>query len=274
MPLPILKVTNVVTPQTLLRYFFQTERQWSGHVAEETNLDFGVAFTNPVLSRVRIANRIFDVALPDAVTPQEIFEQVGSHFAKLGTRCHEWLTNISAAAEQTQSMIDWLKAHGFREHREDILYLERLALQDFAVPIGLQVLPARASYRHALEFAAQTIVRADPEEARQTVEGSMMHLDDPHYEALLAFKDGVPVAKVGVLTVGEIGRIQPLRVADAFQRQGVGRVMMGRAIEICARSLFKHVFLTCLPDNIPAQALYRSLGFTKIGQMVSYLSPA
>jgi ribosomal protein S18 acetylase RimI-like enzyme len=46
--------------------------------------------------------------------------------------------------------------------------------------------------------------------------------------------------------------------------------MMSRALEICARSLFKHVSLSCDGDNTPAIALYKELGFTKIGEIVSY----
>ena len=45
----------------------------------------------------------------------------------------------------------------------------------------------------------------------------------------------------------DLGRIEPLYVAESSRRQGLGRTMMSRALEICARSLFKHVFLSCMP---------------------------
>ena len=98
----------------------------------------------------------------------------------------------------------------------------------------------------------------------------MLHLDDPHYDALIAMKDGKAVARVGVLAVGDIGRIEPLFVSAPFRRQGVGRTMMSRALEICARSLFKHVFICVAPDNASAYALYTQLGFRKIGEFVQY----
>jgi ribosomal-protein-alanine N-acetyltransferase len=98
----------------------------------------------------------------------------------------------------------------------------------------------------------------------------MMHLDDPHWDALLALKDGTAVATLGVLAVGEIGRIEQVFVSPEHRRRGIGRTMMSRALEICARSLFKHVFLSCDGDNTPAIALYKELGFTKIGEIVSY----
>jgi ribosomal protein S18 acetylase RimI-like enzyme len=45
---------------------------------------------------------------------------------------------------------------------------------------------------------------------------------------------------------------------------------MDRAMEICARSLFKHVMLRVMPDNGPARRLFERFGFRPIGQIVSY----
>ena len=83
-------------------------------------------------------------------------------------------------------------------------------------------------------------------------------------------KDGQPVAWVSVLTVGEMGEIEDLFVSTKFRRQGIARTMMSRALEICARSLFKHVFILTAKDNAPAQALYRGFGFEPLGELVSY----
>jgi len=73
-----------------------------------------------------------------------------------------------------------------------------------------------------------------------------------------------------VLAVGDAGLIDDVYVAPTHRRCGIGLTMMSRAMEICARSLFKHVMLTVRPDNAPAQALYARLGFVKIGQFVAY----
>jgi ribosomal protein S18 acetylase RimI-like enzyme len=43
-------------------------------------------------------------------------------------------------------------------------------------------------------------------------------------------------------------------------------------MEICARSLFKHVLLAVRPDNGPAVALHGQFGFRRIGEMVAYRS--
>jgi ribosomal protein S18 acetylase RimI-like enzyme len=49
--------------------------------------------------------------------------------------------------------------------------------------------------------------------------------------------------------------------------------MMSRALEICARSLFKHVFLTVDPKNTPAVELYTKLGFRRLAPYVLYRAP-
>jgi len=73
--------------------------------------------------------------------------------------------------------------------------------------------------------------------------------------------------------VGEIGRIDTLLVSEKHRRRGIGRTLMSRALEICARSLFKHIFLSCRPASAPAQALYAQLGFRKVGDFVEYIAP-
>jgi ribosomal protein S18 acetylase RimI-like enzyme len=62
-------------------------------------------------------------------------------------------------------------------------------------------------------------------------------------------------------------------VAAAFRRQGIGRAMLGRALEVCARSIFRHVFILVDPANGPAAGLYQSAGFEPIGQLISYCAP-
>jgi ribosomal-protein-alanine N-acetyltransferase len=101
----------------------------------------------------------------------------------------------------------------------------------------------------------------------------MLHLDDPHVDSLLALKGNDAVGAVSVLAVGEIGCIETLFISAPFRGQGVGRALMNRAMEICDRSLFKHVFLSMDPKNPAAAALYRRFGFVKIGEHVAYHPP-
>src|SRR5258706_537062 len=71
----------------------------------------------------------------------------------------------------------------------------------------------------------------------QVAEAHMLQLDDPHWDALLALRDGRPVGGVGVLSVGDVGRIDEVFVSEPARRRGIGRTLMSRALEICARSL-------------------------------------
>jgi GNAT superfamily N-acetyltransferase len=274
MPLPIL---NLPPPppdnDVLVRYFHQTERHSTEHLAEANELDIGLAFANPAMSKVHDANRIMMASLPDGMSPQQALELVEAHYAAQGVRCWRWIMNPSAPASRSQPLVEFLRSRGFKDQREDVLYLKQMPGRVVMQSSALTIIPARASYRHARQLAEVTVANREPDEAAQLVEAALAHLDDPHYDALIALKDGIAVAKVGVLAAGEIGRIEPLFVAEPFRRQGIGRTMMARALEICARSLFKHVFLSCMPDNAPAQSLYMSLGFVKIAEINSYLAP-
>ena len=87
---------------------------------------------------------------------------------------------------------------------------------------------------------------------------------------MLALENGRATAGLGILTVGEIGRIENVYVSPDHRRKGIGRSMMMRALDSCARSLFKHVFLSVDPANVAAIALYQSLGFERIGQMICH----
>jgi ribosomal-protein-alanine N-acetyltransferase len=107
----------------------------------------------------------------------------------------------------------------------------------------------------------------------QLADAQMLHLDDPHWDALLALKDGEPVAYMGVLAAGEIGRIDDVYVARAHRGKGLGALMLSRVLEISARSLFKHVLLSVNPKNGAAIGLYKKFGFAKVGEVVGYFRP-
>jgi len=266
MPLPILHMTTQPTREDLIRLFHRTELHWSRHIGEETALDVGTAFVNAELPRVRDANHMFDAALPPEMTPQQAVEQVEDHFRLAGVRCGSWVMNPSSAPAQTAPLVEHLLAQGHRRDALDIYYLggqPRTGIQEVA---GLKIIPARASYKHARQLAEEAARQREP----QLADAAMLHLDDPHTDALLALKDGAPAATVSVLAVGELGAITELFVSEPFRRQGIGRTMMSRALEICARSLFRHVFLTVRPTNTAAVALYAGLGFRKIGEFVAY----
>ena len=271
MSLPILPTSASASPETLIRLFHQTERLFSEHFSEAQKLDVGTAFVTPAMAKVRKANRMLEAALPADVSPQQAFDDVTQHFTALGSACMSWIMNPSARPEQTVPMVEHLMSLGYTRSSTDIQYLHRAPTRSVREVAGLTIIPARASYRHARELAA---IRRDggPKDA-VGIEATMAALDDPHYEQLIALRDGQPIARAGVLAMGEVGRIENVLVIPNARRQGVGRTMMSRMLEICARSLFKHIFLACDADNVAANALYKELGFKKIGELIDYRPP-
>ena len=267
MPLPILNNRDS-SPADLVRLFHRTELHWCRQVSEEeAALDCGVALTNPTLPLVHQANQLLDAFVPDGESAASVFATVNDHFAAAGTRCFKWTMNPSMAVDRTRSLEDHLLASGFRRETCDLMYLKHRPTGAVGEVGGLKIIPARASFRHAREINEAAVAHWN---TPGLADAMMMHLDDPHTDALLALKDGKAAALLEVLSVGEIGCIEGLNVAEAFRGQGIGRTMMSRAIEICARSLFKHVFLTVDPANAPALSLYRRFGFERLAEFAFY----
>jgi ribosomal protein S18 acetylase RimI-like enzyme len=269
MPLPILRVTSAPTNETLVRYIHQTESNWTGDVAESAALDVGTAWSNAQLSRVAEANRVLEAALPEGVAPAEAVEQADAHFSSQGSTCLEWIMNPSATVQQTEPLAEHLVSQkGYIRLARDIFHLDRIVAST-VVPsaAGLIIIPARASYKHAMTLYHEW---ASESNNPKLAESEVMHLDNPHYDALIALKNGRAVAHIGVLAVGEIGRIDQVVVSPQFRRQLLGTLMMGRIMEVCARALFKHVLLAVEGGNTPAVRLYQKFGFRKIGQIVAY----
>jgi ribosomal protein S18 acetylase RimI-like enzyme len=274
MPLPILESSTAPTPENLVRLFHRTELHWTRHIAEEETLDAGTAFTNPELDGVNDANRMLDAALPPGVSPAGAVAEVEAHFASRGVRCSMWSMNPSAKPEATAPLVEYLLSRGYRAVVDEIMHLPSQSVGAAAVAPrelpGLTIIPARASYRHMRELAE---ARGRHWNSTQLADSIMLHLDDPHYDALLALHGGAAVACTGVLAVGDFGAIEEVFVLDSHRGRGIGRVMMARALEICARSLFKHVLLYVDPSNEPATKLYRGCGFKTIGTYTTYHAP-
>ncbi|MGH7178324.1 MAG: GNAT family N-acetyltransferase [Tepidisphaeraceae bacterium] len=269
MPLPVIQGSHALSSSDLIRLFHQTELDWSRHLGEEAQLDVGTAIVNSQLPRVWDANRVLDAALPDGVSPPQAFDIAREHFAQCNSECRNWLMNPSAEPARTAPLAEHLLSRGFTAHDSDIMYL-RHPPATIRETGGLTIIPARASFRHMRQLADEASKRRQEPTLADAV---MMHLDDPHWDALIALKEGQAVATIGVLAVGEIGRIEDVFVTEPLRRQGIGKTMMSRALEICARAVFKHVFISPASDNVPAVGLYRACGFETIGLFTVYVAP-
>lgn len=272
MPLPVLNLPRASGDDELLRLFLRTDRFWADAVAETTQLDVGVVLTNPSLPKVWECNRVMEAALPPGVSPADAVREVEAHFAAAGVPCWKWAMNHAAPSDRIRPLADHLLGAGWVTSDD---YLMALATPPRVIglppaPEDLMILPARAAFAQSRQLAAEA---ASAWNEPQLIDSWMLHLDDPHCDALLALRNGKAVASVTVLAVGDIGRIEQVYVAKDHRRQGIGRLMMLRALEICARSTFRHVLLSVRADNADAIALYASLGFKIVTKMTTYRRP-
>jgi ribosomal-protein-alanine N-acetyltransferase len=68
--------------------------------------------------------------------------------------------------------------------------------------------------------------------------------------------------------------ILSIGVAPEWQRRGIGRQMVEGLVRAARRAEVKRVFLEVATDNAAAVALYRHLGFKKVGERKGYYERA
>lgn len=271
MALPIVQPAD--DAQHLLRLYLRTEQHWTEHLAQRFELPIGTAYSSRELPDVHMANNMQDVALPAGMSPAAAMELAEQHFREQRTRCAIWTMNPSSPPEATVPIVEHLLKSGHVAESGAIMRLGHargLASADVA---GISIIPARASYRHAGQIARDAASRW-PGVEEQLAEARMRRLDDPHWDCLLALHEGEAVAMAGVLAVGDVGRIDAVHVAQPWRGKGIGRMLMSRLIELCARAMFRHVLLHADPTYEPAVRLYRGLGFETVAELVQYRAPS
>jgi ribosomal-protein-alanine N-acetyltransferase len=79
------------------------------------------------------------------------------------------------------------------------------------------------------------------------------------------------VTGYGGLSVGpDSGDLLTLAVRPDARRHGVGRTLLAHLLAEAARRRLREVLLEVRADNEPALGLYRSVGFTRVGQRRGY----
>lgn len=267
MPLPI--IHHEPSPADLLRLFEKTEARWSEHLAEPVALDIGTAYCNAALSGRHRANNIRDVALPPGMSARDAVRTVDDFFRSRGARCAFWAMNLSTPDAQNRPLVEHLLSQNYIRVVFDVLLLRHLPRASLPALPDVKIIPARASFRHVREIAGN----AARSWGEQVIEATELHLDDPQWEALLAIENGRAVAQAGVLTVGEVGRVNMVFVADDCRNRGIGSLIVAHVLDICQRATLRQVMLSVKPDNAPAQRLYAKFGFEKIGEIVAYAAP-
>jgi ribosomal protein S18 acetylase RimI-like enzyme len=268
MSLPILPSHRSVSTEDLIRHFYHLETDWGRQVAaDEAPLDVGIAMTNRELAQVSDANQVVDAAIPEGGKPQSAAAEAEAHFAAQGSAVLKWVMNPSLPAARTQPLAEHVAANGFHARGYDIYYLAGQPAAAITEVAGLTIIPARASFKHTRALAEEAAAYF---KFAQLADSIVLHIEDPQTDALLALRAGVPAAYVSILNRGEIGYVSELFVSEKFRNQGVGRTMMSRTIEVCARALHRHVFIGVDATNASAIHLYEQFGFRRIGVFSFY----
>ena len=133
-------------------------------------------------------------------------------------------------------MADYLLAHEHIIGGYDVLHLNRQPTHPIEEVAGLTISPP-AQFRARAELSEESA--ADWDEL-QLIETSLMHLEDPHVDALLALQ-GRQSRRQSLCPSGWRNRIdRHVYTAKAFRGQGVARTLMSRAMEIAPLAVQAH----------------------------------
>jgi GNAT superfamily N-acetyltransferase len=272
MPLPILAGEHHLAPADMERLFHRTGLCFGQQLGESTSLDCGTAIVNPQLAGVADANHMWDASLAIDQSPQQAVAEAAAHFAAAGSVCGYWVLNPAEPIGRTVPLSDYLQSTGWKPRGSTIFHLHKTPLRRL-IADGLTIIPARASFRHAHDLATCAAREMSPYHVDAHAAADMERLDDPHWDAILALRDGAAVARIGVLSVGDMGRIDGLFVHPDHRQTGLAKTMVARAMEVCARSVFRHVFAEIDPANAAAIHLAKATGFEAIGSIVRLMRP-
>ena len=263
-PLPVLAGARTVGPADLVRLFHRAQLQRARALAREMALDGGTWLCNPDLQPLADANCVLDAAVDPGGDVAEWVARVDALTVENPVR--GWTVNPSLPPDRTAPLTDHLARAGWEPRSLDVLHLGRLRTRaDLRPAVGLTVIPARAAYgpfRRLMDDRFADHVRA---------EAAVLALDDPHVDALLALRGGVPVAAVALLGDGEVGTVTDLYVSPTERGWGTGRLLLDRALEASGRSGHKHVLAGVEPG---ATRLFTAVGFEAVGQWVQYVRRA
>ena len=87
---------------------------------------------------------------------------------------------------------------------------------------------------------------------------------------LLCEEDGAPIGALFLSCLPPEGEVYRLCVLPAARRRGIGRALMERGLSDLYAAGVRHMYLDVRAGNLPAQQLYRALGFVVCGRRSDY----
>ncbi len=250
--------------QAVLPLFERARAIYCSLGMEMMDFDIGSALIHSQLLPVYDANALFDARLPKGMEIQSAWQKLVELFEENKSKCLEVRPSVVAEQSEIDPLVNHLQSMGWQQHSRAVYRLERAIVSEQSQET---IISARSAYS-----LYEALCRKAAGGNEKLAAYSMLKLDDPRYEVLVLLKDGEIAARTGVLSHGEVGLIEQVHVLSEYRGQGLGKVILNRAIELCARSMFKHVLLGC--DNPQAAGLYASLGFARIGDSVEWRDPS
>lgn len=103
-----------------------------------------------------------------------------------------------------------------------------------------------------------------------TREMLLYQLNDKGHIFLVAQLDDTVAGYIGVQHVLDEGYVTNVCTAPLYHRRGVGRALLGRAIELGVSHNLAFLTLEVRDGNAPARALYEEMGFKTMGRRKKY----
>lgn len=268
MKLPIAQESYQPSAGTLRRAATRAELTLARTAGTETVLDGAVAIVNTSRPGVHMVNFAGDVSVPQGSTAEAVLDEVLAHFADAGATC--W-TLYTVDGTTSDDLTNAAEARGF-EPQQTILMKVRQRRAVSGLNDQLQIIPARAAYGELRElYRADAAELMDDTTIREhLVESSVDHYDEPRLEGFIGRLEGKAAGIVAVVTLGQIGYISDVFTLPQVRRLHVARTLLSYLLDHCARAQFEQVLLEVEPENEPAIALYKSMGFAEIARMTSY----
>lgn len=121
-----------------------------------------------------------------------------------------------------------------------------------------------------INFLMKQLSATSPEVDWPTVEAVLRNstifvLRDTHPEVIKKHPKGMLIGKTTLIHSRKMfaffGTIEDVVVDENYRGMGLGRLLMDRAIEKARELGMEHIDLTSAPHRVPANNLYKSLGF-------------
>jgi hypothetical protein len=249
-----------------VRLLARSLHHWLAHLADEADLEVAVAYASGALGSLPDAATCSGLHLPPGIAPAAAVEQCEAYFSRAGLRPLRYILHPDLTAADARTLSSLLEERGYQQ-RKLVAYAISRFQASAAVLDEVTIIPARASYRHTVALAQECAASLP---AAKVEEAQWLHLDDARYDALVALDAaGRPAASAGMLAIGDVGLLRELRVSKSHEGTPLSQVMLERAMEIAARSLFKHVLAAADASDPVAEALSVA-GFRAVGHLVTY----